>query len=60
MSSTSTPTTIVTIGIDLGKHTFHLVGLGRRGAIVLQAATREVDLPHRLERAYFGLVLLRH
>jgi branched-chain amino acid transport system ATP-binding protein len=26
-----------------------------RGAIVLQAATREVDLPHRLERAYFGL-----
>ena len=26
-----------------------------RGAIVLQAGTREVDLPHRLERAYFGL-----
>jgi branched-chain amino acid transport system ATP-binding protein len=25
-----------------------------RGAIVLQAGTREVDLPHRLERAYFG------
>jgi branched-chain amino acid transport system ATP-binding protein len=26
-----------------------------RGAIVLQAATREVDLTQRLERAYFGL-----
>ena len=26
-----------------------------RGAIVLQAATRELDLPRRLERAYFGL-----
>jgi len=26
-----------------------------RGAIVLQAGTREVDLPDRLERAYFGL-----
>ena len=26
-----------------------------RGAIVLQAGTGEIDLPHRLERAYFGL-----
>jgi len=25
-----------------------------RGAIVLQAATRELDLPRRLEHAYFG------
>jgi transposase len=36
MSSTSASTTIATIGIDLGKNTFHLVGLDRRGAIVLQ------------------------
>ena len=35
MSSTFT-STIATIGIDLGKNTFHLVGLDRRGAIVLQ------------------------
>jgi transposase len=35
MSSTSVPT-IATIGLDLGKNTFHLVGLDRRGAIVLQ------------------------
>ena len=26
---------IVTIGIDLGKNTFHVVGLDARGAIVL-------------------------
>src|SRR5947208_15129446 len=27
---------IATIGIDIGKNTFHLVGLDKRGAIVLQ------------------------
>ena len=27
--------TIVTIGIDIGKNTFHLIGLDGRGAIVL-------------------------
>jgi len=29
------PSTIATIGIDIGKNTFHLVGLDQRGAIVL-------------------------
>jgi len=33
MSSTSAPTTIATVGIDLGKNSFHLVGLDRRGAV---------------------------
>src|SRR5215470_300969 len=28
--------TIATMGIDIGKHSFHVVGLDRRGAIVLQ------------------------
>ena len=28
--------TITTIGIDIGKNTFHFVGLDKRGAIVLQ------------------------
>jgi hypothetical protein len=28
--------TVSTIGIDVGKNTFHLVGLDKRGAIVLQ------------------------
>jgi hypothetical protein len=36
MSSNSAPPVIATIGIDLGKNTFYLVGLDRRGAIVLQ------------------------
>jgi hypothetical protein len=36
MSRDSTPATIATIGIDIGKNSFHLVGLDRRGAIVLQ------------------------
>ena len=32
-TSQKTPETITTIGIDLGKNTFHLVGLDKRGAI---------------------------
>ena len=35
-TSQKTPETIATIGIDLGKNTFHLVGLDKRGAIALQ------------------------
>jgi hypothetical protein len=40
MSPTSAPITITTIGIDLGKNTFHLVDLDRRGAIVSQLSSR--------------------
>jgi hypothetical protein len=32
-TSQKTPETITTIGIDLGKNTFHLVGLDKRGAM---------------------------
>jgi hypothetical protein len=32
----NTVETISTIGIDSGKNTFHLVGLDKRGTIVLQ------------------------
>jgi hypothetical protein len=28
--------TVATMGIDIGKNAFHIVGLDRRGAIVLQ------------------------
>jgi transposase len=35
-TSQKTPGLIATIGIDLGKNTFHLVGFNKRGAIVLQ------------------------
>ena len=36
MPRQSTPSAVATIGIDIGKNTFHLVGSDQRGAIVLQ------------------------
>jgi len=48
MSSTSTLITISTIGIDLGKNTFHLVGLDRRGAIVSQLKLSRAQIERRL------------
>src|SRR5262245_5714519 len=46
---------IAVIGIDIGKNSFHVVGLDRRGAIVLrqkwsrgQVQTRLANLPPRL------------
>src|ERR1700751_2000456 len=47
MSSTST-STIATIGIDLGKNTFHLVGLDRRGAVVSQLKLSRGQIERRL------------
>ena len=35
-TSQKTAGIITTIGIDLGKNTFHLIGFDRRGAIILQ------------------------
>src|ERR1700757_2457116 len=40
--------TIATIGIDLGKNTFHLVGLDRRGAIVSQLKLSRGQIERRL------------
>ena len=48
MSPTCAPTTIATIGIDLGKNTFHLVGLDSRGAIVLQLKLSRGQIERRL------------
>src|SRR6201982_3365517 len=48
MSSTFT-STIATIGIDLGKNTFHLVGLDRRGAVVSQLKLSRGQIERRLE-----------
>jgi transposase len=48
MSSNSAPSTIATIGIDLGKNTFHLVGLDRRGAIVSQLKLSRGQIERRL------------
>jgi transposase len=40
--------TVGTIGIDLGKNSFHLVGLDQRGAIVLQLKCSRAQLERRL------------
>ena len=47
-TSQKTPETITTIGIDLGKNTFHLVGMDKRGAIALQRKVSRSQLEHRL------------
>jgi len=54
MSNKSTPT-VATMGIDIGKNSFHVVGLDQRGAIVLrqkwlrsQVETRLANMPPRL------------
>jgi transposase len=36
MSQQSTSSTVAAVGIDIGKNTFHLVGLDECGAIVLR------------------------
>ena len=48
MSRQSMPSTVTTIGIDIGKNTFHLVGLDQRGAIVFQLKTSREQLERRL------------
>jgi hypothetical protein len=48
MSRQSTPSTVATIGIDLGKSTFHLAGLDQRGTIVLRLKTSRNQLERRL------------
>ena len=44
----SAPPTVSTIGIDLGKNSFHLVGLDQRGAIVWQLKFSRAQLERRL------------
>ena len=48
MSRNSTPVAIATIGIDIGKNPFHLVGLDQRGAIVLRNKLSRSQLERRL------------
>jgi hypothetical protein len=42
-SDQSTPFSITTIGIEIGKNTFHLLGLDQGGNIVLQSPVRAID-----------------
>jgi transposase len=44
--SSSNP--VATIGVDIGKNTFHLVGLDKRGAIVLRIKVSRSQLERRL------------
>jgi transposase len=46
-NQTTTAVAISTIGIDIGKTTFHLVGLDKRGAIVLQQKVSRSQLERR-------------
>jgi transposase len=47
MSYKSASSTVSTIGIDLGKNSFHLVGLDQRGAIGLQLKCSRAQLERR-------------
>src|SRR4029453_4262104 len=42
------PDAVATIGVDIGKNTFHLVGLDKRGAIVLRTKVSRSQLERRL------------
>jgi transposase len=48
MPRQSTPSAVATIGIDIGKNTFHVVGLDQRGAIVLQLKSSREQPERRL------------
>src|SRR5499433_356879 len=48
MSRKSLPCDIATIGIDLGKNTFHVIGLDGRGAIALQFKVTRHQLGRRV------------
>src|SRR6266542_2927065 len=47
-TSQKTAGIITTIGIDLGKNTFHLIGFDQRGAIILQQKVSRGQLERRL------------
>ena len=48
MPRQSTPSAVATIGIDIGKNVFHLIGLDQRGHVVLQLKTSRAQLDRRL------------
>ncbi len=48
MPRKNTTEPIATIGIDIGKNTIHLIGLDRKGAIVMQTKLSRSQLGRRL------------
>jgi hypothetical protein len=53
MSNKSNPT-VATMGIDIGKNSFHVVGLDQRGAIVLRQkwSRGQIEGAQRLRRPF--------
>src|SRR5215203_442269 len=56
MSRSSSSAVIATLGIDLGKNSFHLVGQDERGAIVLRIKLSRPQLAQRLANIPPGLI----
>lgn len=52
MKGSASNRTIATIGIDIGKNTFHLVGLDERGAIVLRQKLSRGQVTARLANGF--------
>jgi len=52
--------TVAVLGIDIGKNTFHLVGLNKRGAIVLRSPTTRGRADRRYEDPGGHLRLLEY
>jgi transposase len=48
MTTTATSDIVTTIGVDLGKNVFHLVGMNARGAVIFRERLSRAKLPRRL------------
>ena len=48
MATTTINDIVTTIGVDLGKNVFHIVGMNARGAVVLRERLSRAKLPRRL------------
>ncbi len=51
--TTKTKKPVATIGIDIGKNTFHLIGLNQEGGTVMQAKLSRSQLECRLGKPTF-------
>jgi hypothetical protein len=52
MSQSSFSAVIATLGINLGKSSFHLVGQNQRGAIVLRIKLSRTQLTQRMANSH--------
>src|ERR1700761_6512692 len=48
MATTATNDIVTTIGVDLGKNVFHLIGMNARGAVIFRERLSRPKLPRRL------------